>query len=136
MKALLITTAILVMSVPAIAGTAVNNTTTIRNSTGSGRTDFSSLRNSVGVQDNYSQSLKMESFAPAASASVDFRNGSFTGNAWGANNPTNPDPVAVGSYASQRETINFTQTDAVSGFETYGFTEHMTDHRVSSDSDF
>lgn len=136
MKALLITTAILVMSVPAIAGTAVNNTTTIRNSTGSGRTDFSSLRNSVGMQDNYSQSIKFESTAPSAAAAVEFKNGSFTGNAWGTTNPTNPDPIAIGSYASQRETINFTQTDSMNGFETYGFTENMTDHRVSSDSDW
>jgi hypothetical protein len=124
------------ISTSAFAGTLVTNTTNNKVSVGQGYTDFSSVRNSTGNQDNFSQSLKMESEAPNASASVTFQNGQVFGNAWGTTNPTNPDPVAISSYATQRETVSFTQQDNAKGYEQYNFVENGYSHSVSSDSTF
>lgn len=124
------------ISTSAFAGTLVTNTTNNKVSVGQGYTDFSSVRNSTGSQDNFSQSLKMESYAPNASASVTFQNGQLFGSAWGTTNPTNPDPVAISSYANQRETVSFTQQDNVKGYEQYNFVENGYSHSVSSDSTF
>ncbi len=52
------------ISSSALAGTVVTNTTTNRTAGGTGHSEFASSRNSVGIQDNYSQSLKVESLAP------------------------------------------------------------------------
>lgn len=137
MRSLLIvtlaTTATLALSSTAFAGTSVTNSTTVRKSFGNFSTDTSLVRNSNGTQTNFSQSLKMESLAPNAFASVNFSGGNFTGTAWGSTaNPV--DPYAIGTYSSQNEFVTSSEAIKVNSLEYGTYTEVGTDHVVSSDS--
>lgn len=133
-KESIIVVASLAITSPSFAGTQVVNSTTNRNSWGSGKSQFTSIKNSAGSQDNFSQSIKAESYAPNATASATLKNGQLSGTATGSTNPVNPDPVAIITNATQTERLTFTQQDTASGFEKYNFVENGYIHQVSADS--
>lgn len=133
LKEAAITVVCLAISAPAFAGTVVTNSTTNRNSWGTGRSEFSSIRNASGTQSNYSQSLKMESLGDRAASSVIFQNGNFTGSAT-ASTGRPVDPYSISSYASQKEQLSFTQNDTLKATEQYNFNGNEYSHSVSSDS--
>lgn len=128
----LTTLSILSLSTAASAGTSVTNATTVRNSVGTFKTDISVVKSSNGVQNNFSQSLKMESLAPTSFAQVTFHNGSFSGNAWGSTDAP-VDPYAIGTYSSQYETVYFNENSLQNTLEQGTFNETSNIHTVSSD---
>lgn len=118
----------------AFAGTVVTNSTNTRFAVGSGTVSSYNTRTASGSQDNFSQSVKAESYAPNATASVNLYNGQLSGSAWGSTNPINPDPVAIITNSSQREYLTFTENSGSVGLDKYTFTETGYSHQVSSDS--
>lgn len=130
----LIAGAFSVLATPAFAGTSVTNSTSIRKSSGTGHVNTTFTSNVTGYQINQSQSLKMESYGGDVNiANVNFNGYKLTGNAHSSNNVP-IDPVAIGTYSSQYERLNITETVNMNAVENYSFTEKVTDHTVSSDS--
>ena len=135
LKIALATVIALTAAAPAFAGTSVTNSTTVRKvygGTGSVTTNLN--RVTSGVQINTSQSLKMEADGGTRNiVNVGFNGHKLTGTAHSSN--TQPiDPYAIGTYSSQYERLNVTETLNVNAVETYNFRETMRDHTVSSDS--
>ena len=133
-QAILITAA-LVTPTTAIAGTVVTNSTVNRNSYGHGTSEFSSIRNSAGSQDNFSQSIKAEALGDFANSSVTLKDGKLSGGATASTNRP-VDPIAIITNATQSEKLTFTQSDVGRGYETYQFNGNEYSHSVSSDSTF
>lgn len=123
------------LAAPAIAGgTQTINRHTNRNTRGHSNTKIDVNSYSEGTRVTESQSLKMESWAPRAGASVVFDGSSFKGNSWGTNVPTNPDPIAQGSYTRMTENLSFGEEATVQIRERASFTENMREHNVGSES--
>lgn len=122
------------ISTSAFAGSVVTNSTTTRNVYGHGKTEFSSVRNSTGTQENFSQSVKAESYAPHATASVTLKDGKLSGTATGSTSPINPDPIAIIVNSSQKETVTYSQQDISKGYEQFSFNGNEYTHQVQTDN--
>lgn len=122
-KLILATVAVLGFAPSALAGTGVMNSTTIRHSTGHGKLEFNSYENYNKVQQNTSESIKVETFSGDQNTSIaTYKNGKLSGTAISTNNVP-IDPVAIITVANQSETVNIAGGTVLSGFEKYNFTE-------------
>lgn len=115
------------------AGTGVTNQTIIRKTTnGYGEINFSGYETVVKHQENYSQSLKAESYGGTSNLSIaEFDGVNLTGYAESSNEVV-VDPVAIITVSSQVETVDINSYSQYNGFETYDFTERSNTHNVNS----
>ena len=119
---------------PAMAGSRVTNSysngkTNIRN----GYTETTVNVNEAYTQENLSQSIKVETYGGDTNISIaEFKNGNLTGYAESTNRQV-VDPVAIITYAEQRETL--TGELEVTNFSSNNFDgyERFNSHTVESD---
>lgn len=133
-KIALIATVLSTVTLPAFAGSVVTNSYTNRKTTGSVNSTTNLVRNSHGVQNNHSQSLKMETYGGDLNISnVYFDGTSLTGNAHSSNQRI-VDPVAIGAFSSQNETVNFSENLTVQSIEQGTFVQKDRSHSVTADT--
>lgn len=114
-------------------GTSTTNSYTNRVQHGTGQTQVKIDRHAVGQQVNASQSIKAETYGGTTNISqVKFDGTNLTGSAWSSNNVT-VDPVAQISYSSQKENVQYTETQKIGQNEKYNFSQTDYSHTVSGE---